>query len=55
VAILEVARGNTFAARVFGTYGPFWIIYGLYVTFYASKVSTASAGTAAALFLSMFA
>jgi hypothetical protein len=55
VAVLEVARGNTFGACVFGTYGPFWIIYGLYVTFYASKVNSASAGTAVALFLAMFA
>jgi len=55
VALLEVARRNTFGACVFGTYGPFWIIYGLYGPFFASKVSPSSAGTAAALFLSMFA
>lgn len=55
VAILEVVRGNTFGACVFGTYGPFWIIYGLYVEFFSSGVSKASAGTAVALFLAMFA
>lgn len=55
VAILEVARGNTFGACVFGTYGPFWIIYGLYVPFFASSVKPSSAGTAVALFLAMFA
>lgn len=55
VAVLEVVRGNTFGACVFGTYGPFWIIYGLYVPFFASKVSPGSAGTAVALFLAMFA
>jgi len=55
VAILEVARGNTFGACVFGTYGPFWIIYGLYVPFFSGNVSSSSAGTAVALFLAMFA
>lgn len=55
VAILEVVRGNTFGACVFGTYGPFWIIYGLYVPFFSSNVSAGSAGTAVALFLAMFA
>jgi len=55
VAILEVFRGNTFGACVFGTYGPFWIIYGLYVRYFASGVAPSSAGTTAALFLAMFA
>ena len=53
VAIIEVTRGSTFGAVVFGTYGPFWIAYGLYVIFFASKVT--DGGTAAALFLAMFA
>lgn len=55
VAVLEVFRKNIFGACVFGTYGPFWIIYGLYVEFFASSVSKADAGPAAALFLAMFA
>lgn len=55
VAILEVFRQNTFGACVFGTYGPFWIIYGLYVEFFSSGVAKGTAGTAAALFLAMFA
>src|SRR5579875_31740 len=28
VGVLEVQRGNLFGAVVFGTYGPFWVIYG---------------------------
>lgn len=55
VAMLEVARGNTFGACVFGTYGPFWIIYGLFVQFYASSVAKDTVATAVALFLAMFA
>jgi len=54
VAMMEVARGNTFGAMVFGTYGPFWIIYGLYVPYFSSNVKTGG-GTAVALFLAMFA
>ncbi len=53
VAIIEVVRGSTFGAVVFGTYGPFWIIYGLYVQFYAKTVT--DGGPTAALFLAMFA
>ena len=55
VAILEIFRKNIFGACVFGTYGPFWIIYGLYVEFFASSVSKVDAGATAALFLAMFA
>jgi succinate-acetate transporter protein len=55
VAVLEVIRGNIFGACVFGTYGPFWIIYGLYVPFFSGSVAPASAGTSVALFLAMFA
>ncbi len=53
VAIIEVSRGSTFGSVVFGTYGPFWIIYGLYVIFFAKTVT--DGGSAAALFLAMFA
>ncbi|MCL5974059.1 MAG: acetate uptake transporter [Ferrimicrobium sp.] len=55
VAVIEVSRGSTFGAVAFGTYGPFWIILGLYLQFYAKTVSPASAGTTLALFLWMFA
>ncbi len=55
VGLLEVFRKNIFGACVFGTYGPFWIIYGLYVEFFASSVSKTDAGATAALFLAMFA
>ena len=54
-AIIEVARGSTFGAVAFGSYGPFWIIVGLYLQFYAKTVAPASVGTAFALFLWMFA
>ena len=55
VAIIEVARGSTFGMVAFGTYGPFWIIVGLYLQFYAKTVAPASVGSAFALFLWMFA
>lgn len=55
VAILEVLRGNVFGAVVFGTYGPFWIIYGFIVQHYASTLAPASVNSAIALFLWMFA
>ena len=45
VAILEVVGGNLFGAVVFGTFGPFWVIYGWIQDKYAAKVITA--GTAA--------
>ncbi|HEY1763031.1 MAG TPA: acetate uptake transporter [Acidimicrobiales bacterium] len=55
VAILEVARGNVFGAVVFGTYGPFWVIYGFIAQHYAGVLAPASVGSAVALFLAMFA
>ncbi|MDA8373121.1 MAG: acetate uptake transporter [Actinomycetota bacterium] len=54
VAVIEIMRGSTFGAVAFGSYGPFWIIVGLYLQFYAKTVSPASAGTTLALFLWMF-
>ena len=55
VAILEVVRGNVFGAVVFGTYGPFWVIYGLIAQHYASVLAPASVGSSIALFLAVFA
>lgn len=55
VAILEVFRKNTFGMCVFGTYGPFWIIYALFVRTYVSTVAKPEVGVAVALFLAMFA
>jgi succinate-acetate transporter protein len=55
VAVLEVIRGNVFGAVVFGTYGPFWIIYGLIVQHYAGTLAPASVASALALFLAVFA
>ena len=55
VAILEVARGNVFGAVVFGTYGPFWVIYGFIAQHYAGVLAPASVGSALSLFCAMFA
>lgn len=63
VAVLEVIRGNLFGAVVFGSYGPFWIIYGLIEERYAGKVASAGAAvkdqlavsSALTVFLAMFA
>lgn len=55
VAVLEVIRGNLFGAVVFGTYGPFWIIFGSLQTWFASSIAPADIGAAVALLLSMFA
>lgn len=55
VAILEVQRGNLFGAAVFGTYGPFWVIYAAIQTLFASAVPTANLSTGLSVFLAMFA
>jgi len=56
VAALEVGRGNMFGAVVFGTYGPFWVIYAAIETWFGKLVQPASALDAGvALFLAMFA
>jgi succinate-acetate transporter protein len=55
VAVLEVIRGNLFGAVVFGTYGPFWVIYGAIQTFFAGSIPAADIGAAIALLLAMFA
>lgn len=53
VGILEIARGNVFGAVVFGTYGPFWVIYGALLTWKTYSAGLTSGGLA--LFLVMFA
>jgi uncharacterized protein len=55
VAIMEFSRGNLFAGAVFGTYGPFWVIFGAFETLYATSVPTSQIGTATCLFLAVFA
>jgi hypothetical protein len=55
VGVLEIGRGNVFGAVVFGTYGPFWVIYGAIETWYGAKIPAASLNSAVALFLAMFA
>jgi hypothetical protein len=55
VGILEIWRGNIFGAVVFGTYGPFWVIYGSIETWYGKKIQPASLNSSVSLFLAMFA
>jgi succinate-acetate transporter protein len=55
VAVLEVSRGNLFGAAVFGTYGPFWVMFGASQTLYATSIPAAQLGGAVSLFLAVFA
>jgi succinate-acetate transporter protein len=55
VGLLEIGRGNVFGAVVFGTYGPFWVIYGAIQTWFAKMVPPDSVNAGVALFLAMFA
>jgi uncharacterized protein len=55
VAIMEFSRGNLFAGAVFGTYGPFWVMFGAFETLYASSVPAAQLSSAISLFLAVFA
>lgn len=55
VGVLEVCRGNVFGAVVFGTYGPFWVIYGMIGTLYGTSIPAAALNSALSLFLAMFA
>jgi uncharacterized protein len=55
VAIMEFTRGNLFAGAVFGTYGPFWVMFGAFETLYASSVPAAQLSSAISLFLAVFA
>jgi succinate-acetate transporter protein len=55
VAVLEFSRGNMFGGAVFGTYGPFWVMFGAFETLYASSVPTAALSSALSLFLAVFA
>ena len=38
VAVMEFSRGNMFGGAVFGTYGPFWVMFGAFETLYAASV-----------------
>jgi succinate-acetate transporter protein len=40
---------------VFGTYGPFWVIFGAFETLYATSVPAAQLSSALSLFLAVFA
>jgi uncharacterized protein len=55
VAIMEISRGNLFGAVVFGSYGPFWVIYGALESLYATSVPAAQITAAVSLFLAMWA
>ena len=55
VAIMEFTRGNLFAGAVFGTYGPFWVMFGAFETLYASGVPAVQLNDATSLFLAVFA
>jgi uncharacterized protein len=55
VAVLEISRGNLFGAAVFGTYGPFWVMFGAFETLYAASVPAAQLSSALSLFLAVFA
>jgi hypothetical protein len=55
VGILEVQRGNLFGAVVFGTYGPFWVIYGAISIWFAKLATPASVSSGVSAFLAMFA
>jgi uncharacterized protein len=55
VAIMEFSRGNLFGGAVFGTYGPFWVIFGAFETLYAGSVPAVQLNDAVSLFLAVFA
>ena len=40
---------------MFGTYGPFWVMFGVFQTLYAASVPAAQLGSATSLFLAVFA
>ena len=47
----EFAKGNTFGATAFSSYGAFWLSFFVFVTFFADKVPAADAGHAVGLYL----
>jgi uncharacterized protein len=55
VAIMEFNRGNMFGGAVFGTYGPFWVIFGAFQTLYVTSVPASALSSATSLFLAVFA
>lgn len=55
VAVMEFSRGNMFGGAVFGTFGPFWVMFGAFETLYAPSVPAAALSSALSLFLAVFA
>ena len=47
----EFAKGNTFGATAFSSYGAFWISFWAYVAFFAEKIPEANRGSAVGLYL----
>jgi hypothetical protein len=54
VAIMEFTRGNLFAGAVFGTYGPFWVMFGAFNALYAAGVPAVQLNDAIRLFEAVF-
>ena len=54
-AVLQFSRGDMFDGAVSGTFGPFWLIYGAFQTFYAARVPAAQLGSVTSLLLAVFA
>jgi uncharacterized protein len=54
-AVLHFARGDMFDGAIAGTFGPFWISYGAFQTFYAASVPAAQIDSATSFFLAVFA
>lgn len=46
VGILEIGRGNLFGAVVFGTYGPFWVVFGAIELWFAKMAQPAASANA---------
>ncbi|HTX12599.1 MAG TPA: acetate uptake transporter [Solirubrobacteraceae bacterium] len=55
VGLLEIGRGNVFGAVVFGSYGPFWVIFGAIQVWFAKMATPSSVDAGVALFLAMWA
>jgi uncharacterized protein len=51
----EFRRGNTFGALAFGSYGAFWLSFGIYQQFLVKTIPAAEAGNATALFFIVWA
>ena len=55
VAVLEIMDRRTFPAVAFGTFGAFWMSYGLFNTIYVHTIPAGSVGTTTAVLILPFA